>query len=82
MRGGINLMHNLRPEEKRHGVITASTGNHALSIAYAGRHFGVPVTVVMPEEANPVKVKAIQALGARTSSLFPSGAEAVPLAAA
>lgn len=66
VRGGINLMHHLKPEERRAGVVTASTGNHALSIAYAGRLFDVPVTVVMPEEANPVKVKAVQALGART----------------
>jgi threonine dehydratase len=35
VRGGINLMHRLKPEERRRGVVTASTGNHALSIAYA-----------------------------------------------
>ncbi len=66
VRGGINLMSHLEPEEKRRGVVTASTGNHALSIAYAGRIFSIPVTIVMPEKANPVKVKAVQSLGART----------------
>ena len=63
VRGGINLMHNLKPEERKRGVVTASTGNHALSIATAGRLFDVPVTIVMPENANPVKVTAIQSLG-------------------
>lgn len=62
VRGGINLMHHLTPEERTRGVVTASTGNHALSIAYAGRLFDVPVTIVMPEGANPIKVKAIRSL--------------------
>lgn len=65
VRGGLNLISCLEPDEKRRGVVTASTGNHALSIAYAGRIFDVPVTIVMPEKANPVKVKAVQGLGAR-----------------
>jgi threonine dehydratase len=63
VRGGINLIHHLTEEERSRGVVTASTGNHALSIAYAGRLFDVPVTIVMPEGANPVKVKAIRSLG-------------------
>jgi threonine dehydratase len=64
IRGGINLLHNLSSGERERGVVTASTGNHALSIAFAGRLFSVPVTIVMPEGANPVKVKAIRSLGA------------------
>ncbi|MDH4257371.1 MAG: threonine/serine dehydratase [Candidatus Aminicenantes bacterium] len=63
-RGGINLIYNLDREQREKGVITASTGNHALSIAYASNLFGVPATIVMPEKSNPVKVKAIRALGA------------------
>jgi len=63
VRGGINLMHNLKNEERKRGVVTASTGNHALSIATAGRLFDVPVTIVMPENANPVKVAAIRSVG-------------------
>ena len=62
VRGGINLMHRLTDEQRKKGVVTASTGNHALSIAYAGRLFNVPVTIVMPQGANPVKVKAIRSL--------------------
>jgi threonine dehydratase len=64
VRGGINLIHHLGPEARKRGVVTASTGNHALSIAFAGRLFNVPVTIVMPEGANPVKVKAVRSQGA------------------
>ncbi len=63
-RGGINLIYHLAHDQREKGVITASTGNHALSVAYASNLFGVPATIVMPEKANPVKVKAIKALGA------------------
>ncbi len=64
VRGGINLVHHLTPEQKEKGMLTASTGNHALSIAYASNLFGVPVTIVMPEKSNPTKVKAVKSLGA------------------
>jgi threonine dehydratase len=39
VRGGINLIHHLGTQQRKRGVVTASTGNHALSIAYAGRLF-------------------------------------------
>lgn len=64
IRGGINLISHLSREQRERGVITASTGNHALSIAYASSIFGVPVTIVMPEKSNPSKVKAIRSIGA------------------
>lgn len=64
VRGGINLISQLSDDEKTRGVITASTGNHGQSIAYAARMFQVPATIVVPEGANPVKVNAMQALGA------------------
>lgn len=64
VRGGINLISHLTRDQKERGVVTASTGNHALSIAYASHLFGVPVTIVMPEKANPTKVKAIRSLEA------------------
>lgn len=64
VRGGINLISHLTLAQKKRGVVTASTGNHALSIAYASNLFRVPVTIVMPEKANQTKVKAIRSLGA------------------
>ena len=64
-RGGINLIHNLNRKQRERGVVTASTGNHALSIVYACNLFNVPVIVVMPEKSNPTKVKAIKSTGAQ-----------------
>lgn len=64
IRGGINLISQLTEEERRRGVIAASTGNHGQSVAYASRLFGVRAIIVVPEGANPGKVAAIRNLGA------------------
>ena len=64
VRGGVNLVSQLPPAERRRGVITASTGNHGQSVAYAANLFGVHAVICMPERANPVKVESMQALGA------------------
>ncbi|MDF3041703.1 MAG: Pyridoxal-5-phosphate-dependent protein beta subunit [Thermomicrobiales bacterium] len=64
VRGGLFLMSDLTAEERARGIVTASTGNHGQSIAYAAREFGVPATVWMPEEANPLKVASMRRLGA------------------
>lgn len=64
IRGGINLISQLTPQEKSQGVVTASTGNHGQSIAYASRLFGVCAAIVVPENANPVKVEAMKSHGA------------------
>jgi len=64
VRGGINLVSQLSPEERKRGVITASTGNHGQSIAYGARLFGVRAIIGMPKGSNPGKVAAIRQLGA------------------
>ncbi len=64
VRGGVNLIANLSPQERERGVIAASTGNHGQSIAYASRLFGVKARIVVPENANPGKVAAMQGMGA------------------
>ena len=64
IRGGINLISRLSPEEKKRGVITASTGNHGQSIALAGKMFGVEAHICVPDGANPIKVAAIRMHGA------------------
>ena len=64
VRGGVNLVARLTEDERARGVVTASTGNHGQSIAFASRRFGVRATVCVPEGANPAKVGAIEALGA------------------
>src|SRR5689334_19468092 len=58
VRGGVNLISQLPEDERRVGVIAASTGNHGQSVAYAARLFGVPARIVVPEGANPGKVAA------------------------
>ena len=64
MRGGLNLISQMSSEERSMGVISASTGNHGQSIAFAAREFGASATIVVPEGANPGKVQAMQDLGA------------------
>jgi len=64
VRGGVYLVSKLSEEEKRRGVITASTGNHGQSIAYAASLFGVKAIVAVPENSNPNKVEAIKNFGA------------------
>ncbi len=64
VRGGVNFMVHLAPEERARGVVTASTGNHGQSVAYAAQLFGVRAVIVVPEGANPVKVQAMRAYGA------------------
>jgi threonine dehydratase len=64
VRGGINLVSRLSDDERERGVIAASTGNHGQSVAYAARLFGVSAVICAPAAANPVKVEAMQDLGA------------------
>jgi len=64
VRGGVNLVGRLGAADRERGVVSASTGNHGQSIAYAASLFGVEAIVYMPEDANPVKVESMRALGA------------------
>jgi threonine dehydratase len=64
VRGGLNFVSSLGAGERARGVITASTGNHGQSIAYAARTFGVRAVIVMPEESNPDKTESMVNLGA------------------
>lgn len=64
VRGGVNFMAQLDEASRRRGVVTASTGNHGQSIAFAAQLFGVRAVIVVPEGANPVKVEAMRSYGA------------------
>jgi threonine dehydratase len=64
IRGGINFMAQLSADERARGVITASTGNHGQSVAYAARLFGAKAIIGVPTGANPLKVESMQCLGA------------------
>src|SRR5467141_1609855 len=64
VRGGVNLVSRLTEDERRRGVIAASTGNHGQSVAYAARLFGVQAVICAPEGANRLKVASMRDLGA------------------
>jgi threonine dehydratase len=64
VRGGLNLVRSLSRDERAHGVVTASTGNHGQSIAMACQQESVRCTVFVPQGNNPEKNAAIAALGA------------------
>ncbi len=64
MRGGVYLASTLSEEERASGIIGASTGNHGQSLAYGANLFGIRCVIAMPEEANPMKVESMRALGA------------------
>jgi threonine dehydratase len=65
VRGGVNLVGTAGEEEKRAGLVSASTGNHGQSIAFAGRLFDARVIIYAPaEQVNESKMQAMRELGA------------------
>jgi len=64
VRGGINYMNHIKQQATSRTVITASTGNHAQSIAYAGLLFGINVKIVMPRGVPELKIAAVEDLNA------------------
>ncbi|HLY31971.1 MAG TPA: threonine/serine dehydratase [Ktedonobacterales bacterium] len=63
-RGAYNKMATLTPEERAHGVIAFSSGNHAQAVALCAQLFGVPAVICMPTDAPGVKVEATRGYGA------------------
>ena len=55
-RGARNLLAQLSPAEREHGVVAASAGNHAQGVAYHARLLGIPATIVMPADTPFTKV--------------------------
>ena len=64
VRGAMNKIMNLTEEEKKHGVVAASAGNHAQGVAIAATKLGVKATIVMPKIAPMAKINATQEYGA------------------
>jgi threonine dehydratase len=64
VRGATHALARLPASARAAGVITHSSGNHGQALALAGNALGVPVVVVMPEVAAPIKIEAVRALGA------------------
>lgn len=64
MRGATNFIARLGPEERGRGVITYSSGNHAIAVAHAARRSGTAAVVVMPTTAPALKLERVRGLGA------------------
>jgi threonine dehydratase len=63
-RGARYTLIKLTPDQAAKGVIAASTGNHALAMAYHGQLLSIPVTLVMPITAPIMRVTACRQFGA------------------
>ena len=75
LRGAYNKVASLSSEERRRGVISYSSGNHAQGVAYAARALGVKGIIVMPGNAPKNKLDATAALGAEIVTVGPSSEE-------
>ena len=65
IRGAANAMAKLSQKDLELGVITASAGNMAQGVAWNARTLGIPCTVIAPETAPAIKLRAIERLGGR-----------------
>ncbi|MGE0404667.1 MAG: threonine/serine dehydratase [Candidatus Korobacteraceae bacterium] len=75
LRGAYNKIATLTDAERRRGVITYSSGNHAQGVAYAARALGTRAVVVMPRTAPPRKIESTRSLGAEVVLVGPSSLE-------
>src|SRR6202167_4400309 len=75
LRGAYNKIAFLSPEDRKRGVITYSSGNHAQGVAYAARALGTKAVIVMPNNAPAIKREATAALGAEIVFVGPGSTE-------
>lgn len=75
LRGAYNKVASLSDAERRRGVISYSSGNHAQGVAYAARALGVKAIIVMPSNAPKNKLEATAALGAEIVIVGPGSEE-------
>lgn len=64
LRGAMNIYLTLTEEEKKCGIICSSSGNHGQACAYAGQMLGIHTVVVVPEDAQQVKIENARKMGA------------------
>ena len=65
IRGAVNKLATLSDEERGHGVVAASAGNHGQAVAWAARELRAPATIFVPEDAPMAKVEAARTYGAQ-----------------
>jgi threonine dehydratase len=81
-RGASNTLALMSDEERAHGVVASSAGNHGLGVAMAAKYFGVEATIFVPSTAPLVKRRGIEALGATVNAEAPDYDAAMELATA
>lgn len=64
VRGAAARLAALSEQERKHGVVTCSSGNHGRAVAYVAQRLDVPATVCVPTWVDPVKLEGIRAEGA------------------
>ncbi|ATN37294.1 serine/threonine dehydratase (plasmid) [Rhizobium sp. ACO-34A] len=64
IRGAVNRVKTLAPEQLKNGLVAASGGNHGLATAYMARQSGVPATIFLPTNASPIKEQKLKKWGA------------------
>ncbi len=64
IRGAYNALSRFSGSERKKGVLTFSSGNHAQAVALSGSLLGIPVTVIMPGDAPAIKRAATERYGA------------------
>ena len=75
LRGAYNKIAQLSEAQRKRGVITYSSGNHAQGVAYAARAVGAKAVIVMPSNAPEVKKQATAALGAEIVTVGPASSD-------
>ncbi len=63
VRGAVNRIATLAPEQRQAGVVAASAGNHGQAVAWAAREAGIPARIYVPEDAPMAKVEACRTYG-------------------
>lgn len=71
LRGALNALASLSPEQRERGVVASSAGNHGLGVAYAAKTLGVHARIFVPRTAPGVKKSGIRALGAELDDTQP-----------
>jgi threonine dehydratase len=71
VRGALNKILAMTPEQRSRGVVTASTGNHGAAVAFACNQVGARGLVFVPENASPDKVEAVRRRGAEVRTYGP-----------
>ncbi len=74
IRGVMNALLSLTAEERKRGVLTQSSGNHAQAFALVAKRMGIPATIVMPKNANPTKKRNVLEFGGRIVECEPGDA--------